>query len=310
MMTGKMDQRSPSQSLADLPATLTLGLVQSVARPGTTDEAISGNVLEMGHLVDEAARRGAEVVILPEYWPFGFIPAERLHAVAEPVPSGPLSTFLTEKAKQHHVFVCGGTICERGSRDEIYNTNLLIDPRGQLIGRHSKVNLYSPLGEHQLFAAGHDFSVVQTAFGNVGVMTCYDGDFPETSRLLRLRGAHILLQVAAYESPLESWWQILYEAHALANSVWLVQVGLAGNYQWLGADVHCFGMSRVVAPTGSVVDAATYYPAQTPQEQMHSEVKVVRLDYRQALIQARAQQDCLIFDRRPDLYAQLAEPKE
>ncbi len=46
-MTGKMDQRSPSQSLADLPATLTLGLVQSVAQPGTTDEAIRDNVTEI-----------------------------------------------------------------------------------------------------------------------------------------------------------------------------------------------------------------------------------------------------------------------
>jgi len=309
-MTPKSDPRSPSEILADLPETLAVGLAQSVARPGTTDDAIRQNVLEMGQLIDEAARRGAEVVILPEYWPFGFIPADRLHAIAETVPSGPLSSFLIEKARQHHIYVCGGTICERGSGGKIYNTDLLIDPRGHLIGRHPKVNLYSPLGEDRLFTAGDDFSVVQTAFGNVGVLTCYDGDFPETSRLLRLKGAHIIFQVAAYESPLENWWQVLYAAQALANSVWLIQVGLAGNYQWFGADVHCFGMSRVVAPTGEVVDSATYYPANTPQEQMQSEVKVVRLDYRRALIRARTQQDCLIFDRRPDLYAALAAPKE
>ena len=309
-MTQNTAPPSPFQALADLPETLTVGLVQSVARPGTTDEAIRWNVQEMGQLIYEAARRGAEVVILPEYWPFGFIPAERLHAIAEVVPSGPLSSFLIEKARQHHIYVCGGTICERGNEDKIYNTDLFIDPSGHLIGRHRKVNLYSPLGEDQLFAAGDDFSVVQTAFGNVGVMTCYDGDFPETSRLLRLRGAHIMFQVAAYESPLESWWQVLYAAQALANSVWLVQVGLAGNYQWFGADVHCFGMSRVVAPTGDVVDTGTYYPANTPQEQMQSEVKVVKLDYRRALIRARAQQDCLVFDRRPDLYAALAAPPE
>src|SRR5512135_1627416 len=102
-MTQNTDPRLPSQILADLPETLTLGLVQSVARPGTTDEAIGHNVLEMGELIDEAARRGAEVVILPEYWPFGFIPAERLHAIAEPVPSGPLSTCLVDKARQHHI---------------------------------------------------------------------------------------------------------------------------------------------------------------------------------------------------------------
>jgi predicted amidohydrolase len=293
---------------SDLPEKLTVGLIQMKALPGSTDANIEANVAEMDRLIDEAAAGGAELVMAPEYWPFGFQTRQRLDEIAEDVPGGRLSTFLIEKAKQHRIYLVGGTVCERGEAGHLYNTSLLIDPDGRIISKRSKANLYSQLGEDTIFTAGDGFTVCETRFGKAGVMICYEGDFPETPRLLKLMGAHILLHVAAYESPLENWWQTLYNAHALTNATWLLQVGLVGKFEWMGAEVHSFGMSRVVAPTGDVVASATHYPAGTPLDEMRSEVVVVTLDYRKTLAAARASQECLTIDRRPDLYAALVQP--
>jgi len=295
--------------LSELPEKLTVGLVQMKTLPGDTDGNIDTNVSNMSQLIDEAVAGGAEVVIIPEYWPFGFQTFKRLNEIAEPVPHGRLSAFLIEKAKQHKIYLVGGTVCERGEHGRLYNTNLFISPTGSILGKRSKANLYSQLGEDTIFTPGDGFSVCKTGFGNAGVMICYEGDFPETPRLLRLMGAHILFLVAAYESPLENWWQTLYNAHALTNAVWVIQVGLVGKFEWMGAQVHSFGMSRIIAPTGEIVASATHYPADTPLENMRSEVMVVTLDYRNLLETARANQGCLTLDRRPDLYGGLVLPK-
>jgi predicted amidohydrolase len=298
-----------TNDISGLPEKLTVGLLQIKSLPGSSDANIDANIAEMSRLIDVAAAGGAELVILPEYWPFGFQTFKRLNEIAEPVPGGHLSTFLIEAARQYKLYLAGGTICERGKDGHLYNTNLFISPQGLILSKHSKANLYSQLGEDTIFKAGGEFSVSKTDFGNVGVMICYEGDFPETPRALKLMGAHILLHVAAYESPLENWWQTLYDAHALTNATWLIQVGLVGNFEWMGSEVHSFGMSRVIAPTGEVIASATHYPAGTPFEQMKSEVKVVTLDYRRMLEIARANQECLTIDRRPDLYGALVQPK-
>jgi predicted amidohydrolase len=293
---------------SELPEKLTVGLLQIKSLPGSSDENIEANVAEISRMMDEAAAGGAELVIMPEYWPFGFQTFERLNQIAESVPGGHLSSFLIEKAKHLKLYVAGGTICERGIDGKLYNTHLFISPDGLILCKHSKANLYSQLGEDTIFTGGGEFSVSKTSFGNVGIMICYEGDFPETPRVLKLLGAHILLHVAAYESPLENWWQTLYNAHALTNATWLIQVGLVGKFQWMGAEVHSFGMSRVISPTGEVIASATHYPANTPLNQMMSETKIVTLDYRRMLETARANQECLTLDRRPDLYGALVKP--
>ena len=290
----------------ELPEKLTIGVLQIYTLPGDTDENIEKNINEMSRLIDEAVTGGAKIVVMPEYWAFGYVTKERLNEIAEPIPKGKLSSFLTKKAKEHGVYVVGGTLCEKGEGDKIYNTNLFIGPDGEIISTHRKVNLYSPLGEHLLFEAGDKFTVKKTSFGNAGVMICYDGDFPETPRLLKLMGAHIIFHVSAYETPCESWWTTLYNAHAMTNAVWLVQCCSVGDFS--DGHIHTFGMSRVLAPNGEVVAKATYYPPKTPPEQMKSEVLLATIDYRGGLEKGRAEFESLTFDRRPDLYGPLTNP--
>jgi aliphatic nitrilase len=74
----------------------------------------------------------------------------------------------------------------------LYNTNLFISPDGSILGKRSKVNLYSQLGEDTIFTPGDGFSVCKTSFGNAGVMICYEGDFPETPAFKTDGGAYPL----------------------------------------------------------------------------------------------------------------------
>jgi predicted amidohydrolase len=290
----------------ELPEKLTIGVCQIHLLRGdgpNGDVNIDRNIREMSRLIDEAVARGAGIVVVPEYWAFGYVDKETLHKIAEPVPGGKLTSFMRNKAKEHRVHLVGGTVIEKGEGGRIHNTNIFIGPDGDILSTHRKAHLYTPLGEHLVFSAGDKFGITKTPWGNAGIMICYDGDFPEVPRLLKLMGAHILFELAAYETPCESWWTDLYKAHAMTNAVWLVQACDVG--KCMDDKVHLFGKSRILSPNGKVVAEATYYPPDTPVEKMESEVLLVTIDYQKGLEKGRKKLQCLTNDRRPDLYGPL-----
>ena len=84
-----------------------------------------------------------------------------------------------------------GCIYERDG-ELLFNTAFLLDRDGELVGTYRKVHLYWP-EEREGISPGDDFPVFQTDVGAIGVMTCYDSWFPETARILGLKGAEIIL---------------------------------------------------------------------------------------------------------------------
>ncbi|HEX6987029.1 MAG TPA: carbon-nitrogen hydrolase family protein, partial [Planctomycetaceae bacterium] len=138
-------------------------------------------------LVAEAARRGADLVVLPEtltYYGSGKTPAE----VAEPVP-GPSTDYFASLAKEHDLYIVAG-LYER--KDHlVYNVAVLLGPDGEVAGVYRKVTL--PTGEVERgVAPGRDYPVFETRFGKVGMMVCYDGFFPEVARELANGGAEVI----------------------------------------------------------------------------------------------------------------------
>lgn len=298
-----------SEAELNLPEELSIAILQMYILPGDNEENIERNINEMTFLVEEAVDKGAEVIVMPEYWAFGVFTGgkERLLEIAETIPGGRLSSFLVEQAKKHNVYIVGGSICEKGDgENEIYNTSLFIDPDGKILDKHRKVSLYSPLGEHFLYNAGNEFNVVETSFGNVAVSICYDGDFPENYRLLKLQGANIVFQVSAYETPCENWWKKLYEAHAMTNAFWVIQSNGVGKFG--DGDVHLFGMSRIVSPNGKVLMEATYYPPEENLIKMRSEILFATINLKQGIEEGKDEFESLTFDRSPELYKLLTEP--
>jgi predicted amidohydrolase len=138
-------------------------------------------------LIEEAARRKADLVVLPEtltYYGTGL----PMVAVAEPIP-GPSTDYFGELARKHNLYIVAGLI-EREAH-LAYNVAVLITPEGKVGGKYRKVTL--PDGEVEAgLTPGREYPVFKTRFGMLGMMICYDGFFPEVARELTKRGAEVI----------------------------------------------------------------------------------------------------------------------
>ena len=139
--------------------------------------------------IDEVGKRGVDLVCLPEIINAAGLsgsPADR----AETIP-GPSYERLADSARAHRTHVAA-SLYERDG-DAIYNTGLLIDRAGGIVGKYRKTHLPFGEGFPDGVAPGHDYPVFDTDLGRVGIMICYDTHFPEVARILSLRGAEIIL---------------------------------------------------------------------------------------------------------------------
>jgi predicted amidohydrolase len=267
------------------------GLAQWLPRPGRPELNLAGALAQVAAL----ARRGADLIVLPELWPCGYdvtTLARDAATAAEPL-DGQRTRALGTAARDHGVWLAAGSVPERAG-SALHNTALLFDRSGELRAWHRKTHLYAPTGEDTIFTPGDRLTVCDTGeLGVVGLCVCFDGDFPETARGLRQAGATLVIAPAAYEAEARDWWETLYPAAALANGQWWVmanQCGATGSGTLLGA-------SQVLSPLGAVVArAAAAAPGACPP----AEPLTVTLQLRAAL--AAADPNRVLWElRRPDL---------
>jgi N-carbamoylputrescine amidase len=150
----------------------------------------AANVARSVQLIEQAAARGAAIVVLPELANSGYVFASRAEAfaLAEPVPHGPSTQAWAEVARRCNVHVVAG-IAERED-ERLYNAAAVLGPRGWL-GTYRKLHLWGD--EHLFFEPGNKgLPVFHTELGRLGVLICYDGWFPETYRLLAMQGVDIV----------------------------------------------------------------------------------------------------------------------
>ena len=154
---------------------------------------------------------------------------------------------------------------------------------------HRKVHLYTPLKENLAVSAGDEVTVVDTGreFGKVGVSICFDGDFPEVARAMRIGGARIVVHPSAYETEATSWWETLYPANALANGQWWIMANQAGT----NSSGTLLGGSRVISPFGEVVRSAEVIGAGGTAE---AELLVVDVDLQGEL--ERAERNSVLWN--------------
>ena len=273
-------------------AAMRIALVQWAPVPGDP----ARNLVDALRGIDEAAERGADLIVLPELWDSGCGPglADDVRAAAEPL-DGPRGTALADAARRHAVWLCAGSVCE-AVEGGVANTALLYDRSGVLVATHRKAHLYTPGGEDRALVAGDRMTTVDTEFGVVGLAICFDGDFPEAARALRDAGARIVLHPSAYECEAETWWDRLYPARALENGQWWVscgQCGETGGFTMLGA-------SRVIAPTGEIVaEAVRAARGETPA----AVTLLVDADLTAGLAEWDDHAAVLVTGRRPDAYS-------
>lgn len=179
-------------------------------RPRSTKGAAE-SVEEFCQIAARAAAQKPDVVCLPEG--ISVVGTGKTYSeVSEPIP-GPSTARLGTLARQLHSYVVAGLYEREGTL--VYNTAVLIGRDGKLAGKYRKTHL--PREEWEAgITPGHDYPVFETDFGTVGLIICWDAQFPEPSRAMAAKGAEVLLL------PIWGGNETLVKARAIENHVFLV----------------------------------------------------------------------------------------
>jgi len=199
-----------------------LAALQMTSGPDTT-----ANLSTAGRLLEEAARAGARLAVLPENFAFmGLADADK-RRVAEVEGSGPIQEFLAGAARRLRLWIVGGTIpltLEHEAR--VAAASLVFCDSGACVARYDKIHLFDVdlpaqsenYRESANIAPGKAPIVVETPMGRIGLSVCYDVRFPELYRALSAAGAQILTVPSAFTQPTgRAHWETLLRARAIEN---------------------------------------------------------------------------------------------
>lgn len=271
------------------------------------------NTKRIKEFAEAEARAGQDLIVFPELSNTGYITpstvgepcgyegmtyaefATAYMRAAEPIP-GPTTDAVSAVTRRYGAYVVIGMAQRHPTIPfSLYNSGVLIGPQG-VIGVHHKMHI--PLNEKQFFYPGNTSEVFKTDLGNIGVQVCYDGRFPETTRLLSLKGAEIICSVwaapAIFTVP-DAENQLKYRTYTRAqeNGVYFISVNRAG---WEGKTQY-MGRSVASAPDGSFLALSKVADEEVLRVEL-TEERLIR--YRSML--------SLFRDRRPELYGLICKP--
>ncbi|MFI4954981.1 MAG: carbon-nitrogen hydrolase family protein [Gammaproteobacteria bacterium] len=224
----------------------------------STDK-VTENLEQSAQLIRQAATQGAQLVVLPEMFAImGHTPEDKLQ-VKEPLGSGPIQDFLATQAREHKIWLIGGTIpIAAPNSNKVYAANLLINDQGQCVAQYNKIHLFDVIlsqtlayKESTTTLPGSELVVADTPFGKLGLSVCYDVRFPEQYRTLGAQGAQILVVPSAFTFPTgQAHWEVLLRARAIENFCYVI----AANQVGVQADNRrSFGHSMIIDPWGKVL---------------------------------------------------------
>ena len=260
------------------------------------------NVIKAKEMICEAADYGANVVVLPEMFICNY-DRKSFEENAEPIVNfrddekATAARMLSESAKEHGIYIIGGSIPEKREDGGVYNTSACFNKTGDLASKYSKVHLFdidipgkATFKESDFLKEGTHFSLFDTEYCRFGIGICYDVRFPDFSQVLcRDMGADFLVFPAAFSKHTGTLhWDILRRGRALDNQVHFAF--------WSGARpddetrYQAYGFSSFVNPWGKVTEEW-----ETGEDIVYSDIDISIVD------QCRAQIPCY-SQRRTDLY--------
>jgi N-carbamoylputrescine amidase len=240
-----------------------VGLIQL-----TAEETPAANVRKTIPRIEEAAAKGAKIIGLQEMFTTKYFCVEqdpKYFNLAEPIPAGPSVTALTEVARKLGVVIVAPLFEARGS-EVFHNTAAIIDADGTYLGKYRKMHIPQDPGfEEKFYFTPGDlgFRTWNTAFGQIGVLICWDQWYPEAARLTALAGAQILFyptaigwlpeEKATLGKAQHTAWETVQRGHGVANGCYVAatnRVGQEGHTQF-------WGQSFVSDPYGEIIAKAS-----------------------------------------------------
>ncbi len=261
--------------------------------------AVADNIAKSVAMVEQAADRGAELVVLPELCNSGYVfeSVAEAESLAEDPRTGPAACAWTAVAARRRIHLVAGLNERAGGR--IYNAAVVIGPEG-VLGVFRKIHLWDM--ENHFFSRGDlGFPVFDLPFGRIGVFICYDGWFPESYRMCALQGADMICVptnwVPMPDQPpgREVMANTLAIAGAHSNAVFVAAADRVGTER----GQPFLGRSLIVGPAG--------WPLAGPASAEGEEILLARVDLAEAARRRRlnANND-LLGDRRPEAYRGIA----
>jgi predicted amidohydrolase len=264
-------------------------------REGQTDAEQKQFLVEaLQHWLEEAGQQGADLVCIGETCT-GL-------KLAEDAYTGPTVQWVQQAAARHQMHVILPILAQVDG--VLRNVALVIDDRGEIVGRYEKV--HPTRGEMSNgVTPGDNFPVFDLAFGRVGICICHDISFPESTRVLGVRGAEIIVWPHWWSGWGEELCSAVIRSRAIDNGAWLVQTtfGIQDGIAWRPGMV--IGSSGVVAPDGQILSNAGRYVG----------MSVVTIDLDKPRIAHCFTwsddddiRESILGDRRPDAYGALTDP--
>jgi deaminated glutathione amidase len=249
--------------------------------------SVAANLDSAATLLAQAAREGAELAVLPEYFCLmGQRDGDKL-TVREKFGDGPVQSFLAATARELGIWIVGGTLPLVADSDRhVRNTSLAYSPQGECVARYDKIHLFcfdngrgEQYDESRVIEPGQapQAFTLPSRDGHawrVGLTVCYDLRFPELYRAL---GADLLLVPSAFTYGTgQAHWEILLRARAIENLAYVAAPAQGGKHE---NGRRTWGHTMVVDPWGVV---------QAQREQEGAGVVVAELSH-ERLQQVRGQ---------------------
>ncbi|MDQ0340766.1 putative amidohydrolase [Caldalkalibacillus uzonensis] len=286
--------------------------VAVVQTSGVGYENREENLLFTLNKIEELGGQGLDLIVFPELGLTGFVkeftPEEKetyWREAAEPIP-GPTTNRLAEAAKKYGISLVVGMAERAEVQGEIYNVAVLISKTGEV---HVTRKVHLPQIEKFYFTPGPEPEVIETPFGKIGLVICYDVFFPEISRVLAAKGAEILVVIGSIwkggkEGGVgdgENKRRIFQTAplmRALENGCHVIFCNASGRH-YMGKNVGYwsrFGESKVISALGEILAESTHD---------REDVLVTELNFK-SILRARSIYP-FFMDRKPSAFQSLTK---
>jgi predicted amidohydrolase len=247
-----------------------------------------------------AAERNAKLVIFPEC----ALPGYAFESLEEAVPfaetiDGPSSNALADVCRETGVYAAIGFIESAGGN--FYNSVMLLGPDG-VVGSYRKVHLPF-LGIDRFLTPGdRPFEIFELPFGKVGLNVCYDISFPESSRVLKLLGAELIVLPTNWPPGARRSPEFVVNTRALENHLFYAACNRVGNERgW-----QFIGRSKVVDCNGDTLAEA----GNEAEELLVVEMDLQEANHNHVVNVPGAYEIDRLADRRPEMYEVISEPRQ
>ncbi len=254
------------------------------------------NVEKAVAFANVAIEKGAQIICFQELFTTFWFSKEmnESHFCLAETTEGPSIQRMRELAVEHDVvLIC--PVFEAGEDQRFYNSAVVIDAGGAILGSYRKVHVPQiPLWEERYYFSpgNHGFPVFETKFGAIGVQICWDNFFPEGSRILALKGAQVIFSPTAAAFASQKKWETVITANAITNGVYIFRVNRVGKEE----KQDFYGMSFCVSPEGELLG---------PPTGMKEGIALIDIDLKQ--IPKVRKEWPFSKDRRPEIYGEICQ---